>query len=287
MSSIPVKTDPASLIVEGLTIGFPGAGTGLNVVNDVSFSLGRERVAIVGESGSGKSMTGRSLLRLTPPKATVSARRMSLDGIDILAQSDRQMRRIRGRKITMIMQDPRYSLHPVVSVGRQIAEAYRVLQPNAGKNEAREKALSMLEAVQIVDPNRVYDLHRHEVSGGMGQRIMIAMMLVQDPDYIIADEPTSALDVVVRQQVLEILDGLVTERGIGLLFISHDLNLVRTFCDRMLVMYRGRIVEELAASEFSRPQHAYTQGLMNALPSYGRRGAALPVLHRDPRWLTP
>ena len=166
---------------------------------------------------------------------------------------------IRGARISMILQDPKFSLNPVQRVGDQIAEAYAVHHRGA-RREAREKALEMLEAVQIRDPERVYRLYPHEISGGMGQRVMIAMMLVPEPEVIIADEPTSALDVTVRMKVLGILDALVRERGIGLIMISHDLNLVRNFCDRVLIMYAGQVVEALPAAELAeRPARLYAR----------------------------
>ncbi|MDR3410029.1 MAG: ATP-binding cassette domain-containing protein, partial [Formivibrio sp.] len=156
----------------------------------------------------------------------------------------------------------------------------------ASKAEAAERVLDMLEKVRIRDPQRVYQLYPHEVSGGMGQRIMIAMMIIPEPEIIIADEPTSALDVSVRQQVLSVLDDLVGQRNLGLIFISHDLNLVRTFCDRVLVMYAGRVVESIAAADLDHAQHPYTRGLLAALPSIDHHRNRLPVLQRDPAWLT-
>jgi peptide/nickel transport system ATP-binding protein len=185
----------------------------------------------------------------------------------------------------MIMQDPQYSLNPVVKVGDQIAEAYRIHSRVSAK-EARKKALEMLETVQIRDHEKVYSLYPHEVSGGMGQRIMIAMMLIPDPDIIIADEPTSALDVTVQMQVLGLLDDMVRERGMGLILISHDLSLVSSFCDRVVVMYGGRVMEVLEANKLHEAQHAYTKGLMNCAPRLRDRQAVLPILQRDPSWLT-
>ncbi|MCB1719540.1 MAG: ABC transporter ATP-binding protein, partial [Candidatus Competibacteraceae bacterium] len=196
-----------------------------------------------------------------------------------------QLRELRGGRITMVMQDPKFSLNPVLTVGRQIVEAYRAHAPKSSRAEAREKALAMLDAVHIRDPRRVFNAYPHEVSGGMGQRIMIAMMLITDPDVLIADEPTSALDVTVQLQVLAILDDLVSQRGLGLIFISHDLNLVASFCDRVLVMYGGKIMEACAAQELERAQHPYTRGLLNCLPRIDSRHAELPVLTRDPAWL--
>lgn len=185
----------------------------------------------------------------------------------------------------MIMQDPKYSLNPVIKVGEQIAEAY-LAHHKVSKREARERTLDMLAKVHIREPARVYELYPHEVSGGMGQRIMIAMMVITDPQVIIADEPTSALDVSVRRQVLNVLEELVSERDLGLIFISHDLNMVRHFCDRVLVMYAGRVVESLNANELDQARHPYTQGLLAALPSLDRPRTSLPVLQRDPLWLT-
>jgi peptide/nickel transport system ATP-binding protein len=169
-------------------------------------------------------------------------------------------------------------------VGEQIAEAF-LIHSDATKREARERTLEMLATVQIRDPERVYDLYPHEVSGGMGQRVMIAMMLIPGPDLIIADEPTSALDVTVQMQVLALLDDMVRERGMGLILISHDLNLVGTFCDRVLVMYGGRVVEVIEASELQNARHPYTRGLLNCLPELDRPQEELPVLQRDPAWL--
>jgi peptide/nickel transport system ATP-binding protein len=251
----------------------------------VSFLIGRERVGIVGESGSGKSTIGLSILRLLPQSAQVSAKRLWLRDTDLMAASERALRSIRGRRISMVLQDPKYSLNPVITVGRQIAESYKV-HSGASTREARHKTLEMLEAVRIRDPERVFDLYPHEVSGGMGQRVMIAMMLIPEPELLIADEPTSALDVTVQLDVLAILNRLVAERGMGLIFISHDLRLVSSFCDRVIVMYAGRIVEELPAAKLSEAQHPYTRGLLNCMPEIGTDRHPLPVLDRKPEWRT-
>jgi peptide/nickel transport system ATP-binding protein len=170
-------------------------------------------------------------------------------------------------------------------IGRQLVEALQVHTP-VSRAEGRLRALKMLEAVRIRDPERVFRAYAHELSGGMGQRVMIAMMLIPGPDLLIADEPTSALDVTVRAQVLGIMDALVRERGMGLILISHDLNLVATFCDRVLVMYAGRIVEELQASRLDEAQHPYTRGLMNCLPRIGGGKAPLPVFDREAAWIS-
>lgn len=271
------------LDVEDLRVTFPTRTGLVEAVRGVTFSLGRERLGIVGESGSGKSQTGRAIMGLTPPQARISANKLVFDGIDLLAASPRERRALRGKRIAMILQDPKYSLDPVMSIGRQIVETLRTHE-KVGKAEARDRALAMLEAVQIRDPARVFDLHPHEVSGGMGQRAMIAMMLIAGPEMMIADEPTSALDVTVQLDVLGILDRLVSERGMGLIFISHDLRLVSSFCDRVIVMYAGKVVEQLKASELGRAQHPYTRGLLNCMPKIGADRHPLPVLDRKPEW---
>lgn len=273
------------LTVDGLSVSFRSPQGVVQAVRGISFTVGREKVGIVGESGSGKSMTGRAILKLTPPSAQVSARALRFRDIDLAAADERAMRSIRGDRIGMILQDPKFALNPVQTVGRQIAEAFRIHRSASGA-EAKQRTLAMLEAVKIRNPRRVFDLYPHEVSGGMGQRIMIAMMLIPEPDLLIADEPTSALDVTVRLSVLRILDELVSDRGLGLIFISHDLNLVATFCDRVLIMYAGRIVESLPAAELHRAQHPYTRGLLDSLPRINERRERLPVLTRDPAWLT-
>lgn len=277
--------DPTSTLLEvdDLRVTFPTRTGRIEAVRGVSFSLGRERLGIVGESGSGKSQTGRAIMGLTPPQAEVTARKLAFDGIDLLAASPRDRRALRGKRIAMILQDPKYSLDPVMSIGRQIVETLRTHE-KVGQAEARDRALAMLEAVQIRDPARVFDLHPHEVSGGMGQRAMIAMMLIAGPEMMIADEPTSALDVTVQLDVLGILDRLVSERGMGLIFISHDLRLVSSFCDRVIVMYAGKVVEQLKASELGRAQHPYTRGLLNCMPKIGADRHPLPVLDRRPEW---
>jgi len=274
------------LAVEDLWIRFPGRPAIVEAVRGIGFELGREKVGIVGESGSGKTVTGRAVLRLIPPPGQVTARRLVFDGVDLLALDERGMRGIRGRRISMVLQDPRFSLNPVMTVGRQIAEAYRVHHA-VSRREAARRAVEMLAAVRIRDPARVFDLYPHEVSGGMGQRIMIAMMLIPGPDLLIADEPTSALDVTVQMQILAILDDLVTARGMGLCFISHDLNLVASFCDRVLIMYAGRIVETCRASELRQARHPYTRGLLASLPRVDAPVPELPVLRRDPAWGEP
>ncbi|MDI5926106.1 ABC transporter ATP-binding protein [Rhizobium leguminosarum] len=271
------------LTVDKLKVSYPTRTGVIEAVRGVSFTLGKERLGIVGESGSGKSQTGRAIMGLTPKHGIVTADRLNFNGIDLINASAGERRRLRGKRIAMILQDPKYSLDPVMSIGRQICETLRTHE-KVGKAEARERALAMLEAVQIRDSKRVFDLHPHEVSGGMGQRAMIAMMLIAGPELLIADEPTSALDVTVQLDVLRIMDKLVSERGMGLIFVSHDLRLVSSFCDRVIVMYAGKIVEELAAADLKHAQHPYTQGLLNCMPEIGANRHPLPVLDRKPEW---
>ncbi|KKX33357.1 ABC transporter ATP-binding protein [Rhizobium sp. LC145] len=269
--------------IRNLEIAFGGGA--VKAVRGVSFTLGQEKLGIVGESGSGKSTVGRAIMKLLPPTAKVTAERMMFKDVDLLSASEQKMMTVRGRQIGLILQDPKYSLNPVMRIGEQIAETYRLHAPKASAKQAAEQTLSMLTAVQIRDPERVARLYPHEISGGMGQRVMIAMMLIAEPDVLIADEPTSALDVTVRLEVLGLLEELVERRNLGLIFISHDLNLVRHFCDRVLIMYAGRIVETLEARNLVNAKHPYTQGLLASLPSIEEPPARLPVLKRERSWL--
>jgi len=271
--------------IENLRVAFrTDDGDWKDAVRGVSFSLGREKLGIVGESGSGKSLTGRSLLGVLPPYARMSADRLEFDGIDLRSAPAKLRRSLRGGRMGMILQDPKFSLNPVMRVGKQIVEAIRIGDRSISAADARRKALQTLEAVHIREPERVARLYPHELSGGMGQRVMIAMMVVREPDLLIADEPTSALDVSVRTQVLSILDELVTRRGMGLIFISHDLNLVSKFCDRVIVMYAGRIVETIEAARLHEATHPYTRGLLSCLPRIDGPLEPLPTLQRDASW---
>ena len=257
----------------------------VEAVRGISFEMGREKLGIVGESGSGKSVTGRAILKLIPRPGQVSADRIEFMGRDLTRVSEAEMRRIRGKQITMILQDPKFSLNPVMRTGDQILEALSV-HGRIGRRPGHKRVLDILKAVRIRDPERVYNAYIHELSGGMGQRVMTAMMLVTNPMLLIADEPTSALDVTVRMQVLAIIDDLVTQRGMGLIFISHDLNLVGSFCDRILIMYGGRIVESCRAADLHKVTHPYSRGLLESLPSIEEPKAVLATLKRDPAWLT-
>jgi peptide/nickel transport system ATP-binding protein len=267
------------LRVGNLRIRFPTDQGEVEVVKGLSFDLGRERLGIVGESGSGKSLTGRALLGLVPRPGRVSADAMTFDGIDLRALDEAGFRRLRGARMSMVMQDPKFSLNPVIRIGDQIAEVLE-FHTDLDAPARRRKVLDVLEAVRIDDPERVSRLYPHEVSGGMGQRVMIAMMVVLEPDLLVADEPTSALDVSVRAQVLEIMDDLVRHRGMGLILISHDLDMVAGWCDRILVMYAGRVVEECAAGRLHEATHPYTRGLLASVPRLDETRRRLPVLDR-------
>ncbi|MFT8247310.1 ABC transporter ATP-binding protein [Roseomonas sp. BN140053] len=271
--------------IQDLRVDFASATGVTSAVRGLSLTLGREKLGIVGESGSGKSVTGRALMRLLPPSAHVSAKTLRFDGTDVLRAPEREMRRLRGGRIGLILQDPKYSLNPVMTVGAQIAEALRQ-HKRVGRGEARDTALALLESVRIRDPRRVLDSYPHEVSGGMGQRVMIAMMLAPEPDMLIADEPTSALDSSVQAEILRLIGELVDSRGMALMLISHDLPLVSHFCDRIVVMYAGRVMEELKASELHRAEHPYTRGLLACLPSLDKPRGRLPTMNRDPAWLS-
>ena len=272
------------LTVSKLNVSFPGRGGVTRAVRDVSFSLGRERLGIVGESGSGKTTTGRAVLGLIARPGVVTAERLEFAGQNLLGFREADWQRLRGQRVTMVMQDPKYSLNPVIRIGRQIQETYR-LHHRTTAADARRRTLAMLEAVQIRDPDMVYNLYPHQLSGGMGQRAMIAMMLITEPDLLIADEPTSALDVTVQNGVLRILDDLVRDRGMGLIFISHNLTVVSSFCDRVLVMYAGRIVEDCDAKALDRATHPYTRALIQSAPSLEHPRAELATVTRDPAWL--
>jgi len=269
--------------IENLRIAFANRTETIEAVRGISLKVGQEKFAIVGESGSGKSLTARSLMQLLPGNALMQADKLSFDGIDLRRASEKVMRQIRGKRAGFILQDPKYSLHPVMTVGQQIAEAWRE-HKGGSRRAAMEAAVELLEQVKIRDPQHVAKRYPHEISGGMGQRVMIAMMLAPDPELLIADEPTNALDATVQAEILRLIDDLVSQRGMGLILISHDLPLVSHFCDRVAVMYAGQIVECLAASELRHAQHRYTRGLLDCLPSLRHPRERLPVLKREESW---
>jgi peptide/nickel transport system ATP-binding protein len=280
----PVKTsNKAILDVRNLSVSYQSQRGRINAIRNVSFTLGCEKVGIVGESGSGKSTLGRTIMGVLPESAHTEGQILFNDD-NLLTLPERRMREIRGGGISMILQDPKFSLNPVMRVGDQISEAF-LAHSRSDKPLAMKQSLELMEAVKIRNPERVYKLYPHEISGGMGQRIMIAMMLVARPKLVIADEPTSALDVTVRMEVLSVLDEMVSRRHVGLLFISHDLNLVAKFCDRVLIMYAGRIVDACRSCELPDSPHPYTQGLFASLPKLDEPQKRLAVLQRCDTWL--
>ena len=270
----------AELVVENLSVSFPTPAGPVQVVKSLSLQMGSERVGIVGESGSGKSMTARAILGLVRHPGSVTAERMLFDGQDLRTLNAAQWRKVRGKRIGMILQDPKFSLNPVLRVGRQIAET-GLLHGVFGQREARQRVLDMLETVGVDNPERVFNAYPHQLSGGIGQRVMIAAMMIASPALIIADEPTSALDVMVRGQVLEMMDREIRRRGMGLLMISHDLNMVASFCDRVLVMYRGVVVDSCDAKDLFKSTHPYTMGLLNCLPTGAQAGQKLATIDRE------
>ena len=257
------------LEVENLRVTFPAAnGTRFAAVDGVSFGLSRgETLALVGESGCGKSLTSLSLLQLVPPPGRIEPdSRIHLGDTDVLALRGEALRDIRGRRIGMIFQDPMTSLDPVFRVGDQIAEGILAHFP-ISKREARERAVALLREVGIPDPAARAQAYPHQLSGGMRQRVMIAIALAAEPEILVADEPTTALDVTVQAQILEVLDRLRTQRGMAVLLITHDLGIVAGRADRVAVMYAGEIVEEAPTARlFAQPSHPYTQGLFASIP---------------------
>jgi peptide/nickel transport system ATP-binding protein len=284
-SSIRAMAEPI-LTVADLSIAFLAEPGTIDAVRGISFAVGTERVALVGESGSGKTMTARAVMGLVPAPGRVRARRLELLGSNLLAIDAAGWNRVRGAKVGLVPQDPRFALNPVQRVGRQVEEPLR-LHGRFTRPERRERVLAMLAAVGLDNPADVYRLYPGELSGGMGQRVMIAAMLIAGPRLLVADEPTSALDQELRDQVLDLLTRLVAERGMGLLLISHDLQQVARFADRALVMYRGRIVDEQPAALLPKSDHPYTHTLWACRPSAATYGTRLPTLRREDLELVP
>jgi len=262
----PAQAPDDLVAVRDLRIVFPSRSGDTTAVDGISFEVGLEKLGIVGESGSGKSVTCRSLLGLIPPHARVTATSMRLFGDEYARAKPAAFRAVRGRRMGLIMQDPRYSLNPVVTIGKQIEEGL-YLQRGLRGDAARTEGMRLLDAVALRDPQRVWKAHPHELSGGMGQRAMIAMMLAMDPALLIADEPTSALDVTVQVEILALLQSLVKERGMALVLVSHDLRMVQGFCDRVVVMHQGKIVDQCRANALSDSTHPYTRRLLDSVPA--------------------
>lgn len=265
------------LSVQDLRCSFRSRDRLHNVVDGVSFHLERgEVLGVVGESGSGKSVTALSLLGLLPrPQAVIEAGSAFFGGRDLLRCRDDELRGIRGRHIAMVFQDPMTSLNPYMRIWEQVAEPL-IIHQRMGTGEARRRARTALEEVGIQDPDTRLNQYPHEFSGGMRQRVLIATALVTRPALLIADEPTTALDVTVQAQIMRLIRGLQQQTGMGVLYITHDLGVVAGLCDRVQVMYAGRIVESAPVeSLFSRPHHPYTRGLLRSMPSMHRKGESL------------
>ncbi|MBL8377467.1 MAG: ABC transporter ATP-binding protein [Burkholderiales bacterium] len=265
--------------VRDLTLAYAGRSGPIRAVRSASFTLGRgETLGLVGESGSGKSTLGAALLRLPGAAARRTEGTIVFDGIDLGALPEADMRKLRGARIAMILQDPLASLNPLFTAGRQIAEVPRT-HLGLAWSAALERAAQLLTAVRIADPHRRIDDHPHQLSGGMRQRVAGAIALAGSPDLIIADEPTTALDPTVQLQYLDMLKAEQRARGFALILISHDLAVVRRVCDRIAVMYAGRLVETgPAAQVLAAPRHPYTAALTGALPAPGRRAGSLTVI---------
>jgi peptide/nickel transport system ATP-binding protein len=253
------------LDVRDLVVEFPGRGEPFQPVRGASFTLApRQRLGLVGESGSGKSLTAASLMRLVPPPGRIAGGQVLLDGRDLVALDERAMARVRGNRIALVYQDPMSSLNPVHSVGRQIVEAIRIHE-DVPRNVARKRAVELLGEVGLPNPTRRFDSYPHQFSGGMRQRVMIAIAIAANPEVLIADEPTTALDVTTQARIMDLLGHLVDEREMGVVLITHDLGLAAGFCDEIQVMYAGRVVERSRPRAlFDRPLHPYAEALLNA-----------------------
>jgi peptide/nickel transport system ATP-binding protein len=264
---------PETLLeVEDLRIQFSTQDGLVKSVDGVSFSLERGRtLGIVGESGSGKSVTSLGIMGLHHGSSAKISGHIRLDGEDLVAAAPSRVRELRGSKMAMIFQDPLSSLHPYYKIGNQIIEAYRVHHPEATKQQARHRAIDMLERVGIPEPSARVDDYPHQFSGGMRQRVMIAMALCNDPELLIADEPTTALDVTVQAQILDLIHDLQSEFGSAVIMITHDLGVVAELSDDILVMYAGRVAEYGSAADiFASPGHPYTWGLLASMPRMDR-----------------
>ena len=279
-ASRDLRDDPPLLEIDELRTHFDTLAGTVRSVDGVSYRLNAgETLGIVGESGCGKSVTALSILRLLPsPPARFAGGAIRFRGIDLLSLPEREMRDIRGNRISMIFQEPMTSLNPVLTVGRQIAETV-MLHQGLGRREAWSRAVEMLRLVQIAEPDRRAAEYPHQMSGGMRQRVMIALALACHPDVLIADEPTTALDVTIQAQILNLLRDLQARLGMGIIMITHDLGVVAECCDRVVVMYAGRKVEEAPVEDlFDRPLHPYTRALMASMPSMAGGGSRLPEI---------
>ena len=267
------------LIARDMTIWLPGERP-VELVKSLSLNVGQERVALVGESGSGKSLTARALMGLLPHPCQMRATQLTLGDNDLTTLKEREWSRLRGNRVSMVMQDPKHALNPTQKIGKQVEEPLR-LHTRLGRKERQEKVTDMLSAVGLPNPACLQQQYPHQLSGGMGQRVMLAIALINDPQWLIADEPTSALDFDMREQVLGLIERLVEQRNMGLILISHDLQQVAHYCERVLVMYKGELLDELAADQLAHATHPYTQTLWSCRPSKFTHGERLPVLDRE------
>jgi len=267
------------LIARDMTIWLPGERP-VELVKSLSLNVGQERVALVGESGSGKSLTARALMGLLPHPCQMRATQLTLGDNDLTTLKEREWSRLRGNRVSMVMQDPKHALNPTQKIGKQVEEPLR-LHTRLGRKERQEKVTDMLSAVGLPNPAFLQQQYPHQLSGGMGQRVMLAIALINDPQWLIADEPTSALDFDMREQVLGLIERLVEQRNMGLILISHDLQQVAHYCERVLVMYKGELLDELAADQLAHATHPYTQTLWSCRPSKFTHGERLPVLDRE------
>lgn len=272
------KSNSDKLVAKDMTIYLPGERP-LELVKSLSFSVGQERVALVGESGSGKSLTARALMGLLPHPCKLRASKLTLGDNDLTTLKEREWSTLRGNRVSMVMQDPKHALNPTQKIGKQVEEPLR-LHTRLGRKERQEKVTEMLNAVGLPNPAFLQQQYPHQLSGGMGQRVMLAIALINDPQWLIADEPTSALDFDMREQVLGLIERLVEQRNMGLILISHDLQQVARYCERVLVMYKGELLDELAADQLANATHPYTHTLWSCRPSKFTHGERLPVLDR-------
>ena len=267
------------LDVKGLSIQFRNKGELAYAVEDVSFSVKKgEAVGLVGESGSGKSVTALSIISLLPPQAVIKSGNVDFSGTDLLQMNKNELIKFRGNRISMIFQEPMTALNPVMRCGEQVAESIRLHQ-QTDKKEAYRQVISLFEKVKLPRPEEIYRSYPHQISGGQKQRVMIAMAVANKPDLLIADEPTTALDVTVQKEIVALLNELRKEYGMSLLFISHDLGVISEVAERVLVMYRGKIVEEGFVREvFRKPKHPYTKGLLACRPPLKGKPETLPTM---------
>jgi oligopeptide/dipeptide ABC transporter ATP-binding protein len=282
VADLDVNPAEALLQVKNLRTSFPTPDGIVHAVDNVSFNVRRgEAVALVGESGCGKSVTAMSIMRLVTSPGKITGGEIRFKDRNLADLSDKEMRHVRGNDIAMVFQEPMTSLNPVFKIGAQVAEAIRIHR-NVSKKEAWKQAGEMLELVSIPDPVKRLDDYPHQLSGGMRQRVMIAMALSCDPELLIADEPTTALDVTIQAQIMELLASLQKKLGLAILLITHDLGVVAEFCERVIVMYTGRVVEEAPVRDlFATPSHPYTRGLLKSLPSVGASTIVPPNTEYD------